>query len=94
MFTVPFDGLYVLNFVVTTANVHQIVAKLVVDGVNQLDGISDTYHDNQEAQGGNFMILSLTKGQTVWVAAYRWANQSIDSSNTYRFASFSGYMLY
>ena len=93
IFTCPYDGLYVFNFVVSTTGVHQIVAKLVVDGVNQLDGISDTFHAPQEAQGGNSMVLSLKQGQLVWVADNRYNNQYLDSTNSSRFSSFSGFML-
>lgn len=88
------DGIYVFYFTVSTVDINQIVAKLVVDGVNQVDGVSDTYHDNHEAQGGNFAVLSLQKGQQVWVANYRWTTHSMAESDTYRFSTFSGFFLY
>ncbi|XP_045214792.2 complement C1q subcomponent subunit C-like [Mercenaria mercenaria] len=94
MFTCPMDGLHVFYFSVSTNGVHQVVAKLVVDGTNQVDAISDTYHANHEAQGGNLVVISLQRGQQVWVANYRWVDISVQDSNVDRFSTFSGFMLY
>ncbi|XP_053393544.1 uncharacterized protein LOC128555361 [Mercenaria mercenaria] len=94
MFTCPMDGLYVFYFSVSTNGVHQVVAKLVVDGTNQVDAISDTFHTSHEAQGGNLVVLSLQRGQQVWVANYRWVDQSVQDSNASRFSTFSGFLLY
>ncbi|XP_053393543.1 heavy metal-binding protein HIP-like [Mercenaria mercenaria] len=93
MFTCPVDGIYGFYFSVSTQDVHQIVAKLVVDSVNEVDGVSDTMHDNHEAQGGNFVFVSLTKGQQVWVANYRWTYHSMQETDIYRFSTFSGFLL-
>ncbi|XP_045214790.2 heavy metal-binding protein HIP-like [Mercenaria mercenaria] len=93
MFTCPVDGIYGFYFSVSTQDVNQIVAKLVVDSVNEVDGVSDTMHDNHEAQGGNFVFVSLTKGQQVWVANYRWASHSMQETDIYRFSTFSGFLL-
>ena len=87
------DGLYVMNFVISTYGYQQIYAKLVVDGVNQLDGISDTINAQHDAQGGNLMILSLKQGESVWIASYVRLNQAIDGSKILRFSSFSGFLL-
>ena len=81
IFTCPIDGIYGFYFSIATVNVNEIVAKLVVNSANEVDGVVDTFHTNHEAQGGNFVFVSLTKGQQVWVA-------------NYRFSSFSGYLLY
>ena len=93
IFTCPFDGIYIFNFMVSTTSAQQIVAKLVVDNVNKVDGVSDTSLKNQEAQGGNYAILSLTQGQNVWVANYSWDTHGDTSSNGYRFSTFSGHIL-
>ena len=93
MFTCPVDGVYVFYFSVSTNGINQIVAKLVVDGAHQVDAIADTYHENHEAQGGNLVLLSLKKGQQVWVANQRWSDTSMQESNNSRFSSFSGFLL-
>ncbi|XP_053393542.1 complement C1q tumor necrosis factor-related protein 7-like [Mercenaria mercenaria] len=94
MFTCPTDGLYVFYFSVSTNGVHQVVAKLVVDGTNQVDAISVTFHTYHEAQGGNLVVLSLQSGQQVWVANYRYVDKSVQDSNASRFSTFSGILLY
>ena len=44
----PFSGVYLFTYMVNTfANAYQLVVKLVVDGVNYSDGISDPFHDFQ-----------------------------------------------
>ncbi|KAL4229496.1 hypothetical protein ACF0H5_012536 [Mactra antiquata] len=94
MFTCPMDGLFAFYFSVSTNGVNQIVAKLTVNGENKVDAISDTYHEYHEAQGSNFVLVSLTAGQQVWIANYRWANRSVQDSDVSRFATFSGFYLY
>lgn len=88
------DGVYVIYFSVSTTSRHQIVAKLVVDGANLVDAVSDTLEKNHEAQGSNLVVTGLKLGQQVWVANYRWGNQTINDSNTYRFATFSAFLLH
>ena len=74
---------------------HQIVAKLVANGANTLDGIADSdYHDRHEAQGSNMAILRLAAGTHVWVENYRWPDKYVQGGLTDRFTSFSGVLLY
>jgi hypothetical protein len=94
IFTCPMDGIYGFYFSIATVHVNQIVAKLVINSINEVDGVADTFHTNQEAQGSNFVLVSLTKGQQVWVANYRWATHVMQESDGYRFSSFSGFLLY
>ena len=93
VFTCPLDGVYLFFFDLSTINVSQIVAKLVVNNINTVDAISDTISVNHEAQGSNLAILRLTKGSHVWVANYRWNNQSVKSSHYSHFATFSGLLI-
>ena len=48
----------------------------------------------QEAQGGNTVIMRLSKGQSVWLAAFNTANTSVDGREDYRFSTLSGVLLY
>ena len=75
---------------------HQIVAKLVVNGVNYVDAIADSEggNHNTEAQGSNMAILALSKGSHVCVENYRWGQQQADGAPLNRFTSFSGIRLY
>ena len=79
------DGLYGVYFCIATVNVNQIVA----NSANEVDGVADTFHTDYEAQGGNFVFVSFTKKQQVWVANYRWATHTMQESDGYRFSSFS-----
>ena len=83
-------------FTVSNSAGHQIVAKLVVNGVNYVDAIADSDGGNQytEAQGSNMAILSLSKGSHVSIENYRWGQQQADGAPTNRFSSFSGIRLY
>ena len=48
IFTVPVSGVYLFTYMVNTfVNAYQLVVKLVVDGVNYSDGISDPFHTGQ-----------------------------------------------
>ena len=75
---------------------HQIVAKLVVNGINYVDAIADSEGGtaNTEAQGSNLAILSLKKGSHVSIENYRWGQVQADGGSTDRFNSFSGVRLY
>ena len=48
IFTVPVSGVYLFTYMVDTfVDAYQLVVKLVVDGVNYSDGISDPFHNLQ-----------------------------------------------
>lgn len=95
IFTCPVTGVYMFFFEVGSGSRHQIVAKLVVNGSNTVDGIADSeYHDNHEAQGSNMAILKLSAGTRVWVENYRWADKFVEGGTTDRFTTFSGILLY
>ena len=48
----------------------------------------------QEIQGGNTVILHVSAGQSVWLAAYNTGNTKVDGRPDYRFSTFSGVLLY
>jgi hypothetical protein len=93
IFTVPVDGLYAFSFYIAEYQVHEFLTSLVVDGNRTVQGIADALSESQDIQGGNFAILSLSAGQTVWLESdvsdgYLWASLSN------RVQSFSGFLLY
>ena len=66
IYTCPTDGVYLFFFAVGSGSQHQIVAKLVTNGVNQVDAIADSeFHLNQEAHASNMVILRLVAGTHV-----------------------------
>ena len=55
----PFSGVYLFTYMVNTfANAYQLVVKLVVDGVNYSDGISDPFHHFQVIHPNKLSALS------------------------------------
>ena len=95
IFTCPKDGVYLFFFEVSIWSNRQIVAKLVANSANEVDGIADAeFHTGQEAQGSNMAILRLGQGSHVWVENYRWADRAVEGSSISRFTTFSGILLY
>ncbi|XP_052820133.1 protein HP-25 homolog 1-like [Mya arenaria] len=87
MFTCQIDGLYVFSFFVADFARQQVVARLSVNGVNQVDAIADTSNTHQymESQGGNLAVVRLTAGQAVWIASYRHPETSVYATGVDRF---------
>ena len=94
IFTCPENGVYLFFFEVCAQDGKQIVAKLVVNGVNEVDGIADNEYIQTEGQGSNMAILRLARGMHVAVENYRWGQVTSLSSSTDRFNTFSGILLY
>ena len=95
IYTCPVNGVYLFFFAVGSGSKHQIVAKLVTNGVNQVDAIADSeYHDDHEGHASNMVILRLAAGTHVWVENYRWTTHFVEGGKTDRFTTFSGVLLY
>ena len=95
IFTCPQDGVYLFFFEVSIWSNRQVVAKLVANSANEVDGIADAeFHTGQEVQGSNMAILRLGQGSHVWVENYRWADRAVEGSSISRFSTFSGLLLY
>lgn len=88
-FLCPQSGIYLFSFNLHSEGLGLTVAKLVVDGINQLDGIST----NLNEMGGNTAVLRLTAGQSVWVANYLRSDVELWDEDGYRYTSFSGVLL-
>ena len=53
--------------------------------------VSDSFHFNQDLQGGNAAVLDLQAGDRVWVLGH--IHDHIEGSAGYRFSSFSGFLI-
>ena len=90
-FHCPRSGIYLFHFSIESEHAGVMVAKLVIDGNNQLDGVAD---------GGGFdmtsttAIVRVTAGQSVWVATYQVNDRTLFDTNNFRYTSFSGVLLY
>ena len=61
IFTVPVSGVYLFTYMVNTfVNAYQLVVKLVVDGENYSDGISDPFHSGQVKNEWNISMLTIS----------------------------------
>ena len=95
IFTCPVSGVYLFFFDVGSGSAHQIVARLVVNGLNKVGAIADSaFHTYHEAQSSNMAILKLSAGAHVWVENYRWSDKFVEGDTTDRFTTFSGILLY
>ena len=97
VFTCPESGVYLFNFAikVLSASATQpktLVASLVVDSSVIFSVVSESYHQYQDVQASNMVILSLDKGQKVWV---RTSTARIEQSKAYKqFSTLGGALLY
>lgn len=92
IFSCPHSGVYLFTFNIETYGNGFIHTKLVVDGENQLDAV--TWGLQSTDMSGNTAILRITAGQSVWVATYYSNDVELFKTDTYRYTSFSGVLLY
>ncbi|XP_060605943.1 complement C1q tumor necrosis factor-related protein 3-like [Ruditapes philippinarum] len=93
VFTAPVSGIYLFTFVISEYSEAEMVAKLVVDGQNVVDAITNPVAPGHDQQGVNSAAIQVNKGQAVWVVNYFRNDISIRSDENYRFASFSGVLI-
>ena len=70
-----------------------VVAKLVVDGNNQLDVVTDG-RNGQIRTAGNTTIIYVTAGQSVWVATFAINDVTLFDTDVFRYTSFTGVLLF
>ena len=93
MFHCSVTGVYLFTFWIESNGLGVIVAKLVIDGANQIDAIT-TGSSISFDMGGNTVIARVTAGQMVWLATYNENDRTIWNQDNYRYTSFSGVLLY
>jgi hypothetical protein len=71
---------------------HKLWMHIVVDGQGKVAGVANTLSQGHDAQGTNFVVLHLHKGDSVWVTTFVYADVKIYGSRG--FTSFSGVLLY
>ena len=93
MFHCPRSGIYLFSYSVESDRNGVIVAKLVIDGSNQLDVITDGT-SGQYQMAGVTAIVRVTAGQSVWVATYQVNDRTLFDDDNFRYTAFSGVLLY
>ena len=92
MFQCPRSGVYLFIFYIQSKT-QEVEAKLVVDGNNKIDALTTGTGTGWE-MGGNAALLYVNAGQNVWVATYYDNDVSLRNTDSYRYTSFSGMLLY
>ena len=87
------SGVYLFSLTIESHNKGAIVAKLVVDGNNQLDIVTDGSGGHYQTAGAT-AIVRLTSGQSVWVATYQNNDVTLFDRDIFRYTSFSGVLLF
>ncbi|XP_052793011.1 complement C1q-like protein 3 [Mya arenaria] len=94
VFTCPEGGTYMFTFVIGQRDAnHYMWAELGLNSANVIDAAVDTYHQYQDIQGRNTVILKLKQGDEVWVDATH-SGSHVEGSTTLRLSSFTGLYLY
>ena len=94
-FTVPETAVYFLTFHIDALTKDDItIVKLVVNNRNIVDAVSDITGTVNDEMAGNSAIIRLNSGEKVWLEIYANNNVELRSSSTYRYVTFSGFMLY
>ena len=99
IFTVPKTGVYLLTFTISSNNRHgmfetKTYIKLVSNGRNIIDGVSNLSAETSDQMGGNTAIVQLGAGESVWLEVFGGTNGHLQSDGYYRYVSFSGVLLF
>ena len=94
-FIVPETAVYFLTFHIdASTNGDHTIVKLVVNNRNIVDADAWVTGAVHHVMGGNSAIIRLNSGDKVWLETYTINNVELFGSTTYRFTTFSGYLLY
>ena len=94
-FTVPETAVYFLTFHIdASTNGDHTIVKLVVNNQNIVDADAQVTGAVHHAMGGNSAIIRLNSGDKVWLETYYINDVELFGLTTYRFTTFSGYLLY
>ena len=95
-FTAPITGVYFLTYHISAWGTNdETIIKLVVNNRNIVDADAEPKGSPaHHANSGNSAIIRLNSGEKVWLEVYSNNNAMLSSAETYRFTTFSGYMLY
>ncbi|XP_060560092.1 GATA zinc finger domain-containing protein 14-like [Ruditapes philippinarum] len=94
VFTCSEGGVYMFTFSIGQRDQdHYMWAELMVNSMNMIDAVVDTYHPSQDLQGGNTVIVRLKQGDRVWIDATH-NGSHLEGSGSLRLTTFSGLFLY
>ncbi|KAH3835169.1 hypothetical protein DPMN_108516 [Dreissena polymorpha] len=94
IFNASVDGVYMFSFSINSYTETHV--KLVVDGANTADVVSDPYQTRitYEIMASNTILVRLSKGQSVWMEEYKNADWMLASYDDVRFVTFAGLLVY
>jgi hypothetical protein len=93
VFTVPKEAVYIFYLAFGACyEPYKLWMHIVVDSQGKVAGVADTLSAGHDAQGTNFIVLHLHKGDSVWVTTFVYGDVKIYGS--LGFTSFSGVLLY
>ncbi|KAH3835170.1 hypothetical protein DPMN_108517 [Dreissena polymorpha] len=94
IFTAPVSGVYLLSFSINSYRETHV--KLLVDGANTADVVSDPYQTMTEFEimTSNTILVKLSSGQSVWMEEYHNGNGMVTAFDEYRLVTFAGVLLY
>ena len=91
IFEAPQKGTYVFHWAITNEEHSYMNTELFSNGVIYGKAMSDAMNHDDRAVAANLAILTLQKGDQVWIRAGTWHSGKIQGDN---YCSFSGYKLF
>jgi hypothetical protein len=94
IFTAPVTGTYVFIFYLNSST-SNVEFRLMADNSIKASGTSRPFELNQskDVQGGGTVVLRLNQGVSVWIQNAS-ADSTVYSTSTFRWVTFSGFLLY
>ncbi|XP_045182698.2 otolin-1-A-like [Mercenaria mercenaria] len=93
IFTAPETGVYMFSYFLGHGNgPAQAWLALMHNGQKINGAVTDTFHVNEDLQGGNLAVFRVDAGDRVWIESWHQNDAYIDGP--YGFTTFSGVYLY